>query len=213
MTVVRRIRSILSWPLLAFQLLIFGLAMVSWALQWVLGFVNAHLRIHVYYVTRVGRRLVAGEPAFQFEDLRIGMQPIGKRARALADADPRVMKIDCPCNGKFCPGVRYVPRMPPGDMMTVPLGALLDPEIGHQIARDLAGKIREQLAATHPRAAAAVDDAEIDGMEARALKGEAVPAAEVLRVIERLRGLPIVVKPPMVPGAEFSDLEVPPPRD
>ncbi len=96
-------RLALSLPILAFELAIGviggrGFYHLARAFVWL----HEGCKTHVFVVVMQVRRWVQGVPTWRFSDLGAGIQPRTKRQRAIADADPRVLRHECTCDDKHC---------------------------------------------------------------------------------------------------------------
>lgn len=93
----------LSWPLLLLQFavafLFQGFGRMMRGLMWL----HAGGLPHIYWPIVTARRIVRGEPRWQVQDcIKLGMQPKTDEDRTRADADARLVKLECVCGEPDC---------------------------------------------------------------------------------------------------------------
>lgn len=200
MTLLSRARYVLGYPLVVLMYVARAIGTALWLTSRFFGWLDDGNRIHVWYAILVAKRAVRGEPTWQPKDVLSGMQPTSARALKIARAHPDVMEVPCPCGGDKCSGVQFVPRprgAAPGDIaaLNVDLGSVITPAGMEAKAKELAGRIRDELAALErPQAAQAFVNPDFDEAESLALAGKDVPPELVLNVIRSVRGTPVVLQ-------------------
>lgn len=100
---IAHLRHALSWPLLVLQILAAAFFHVfGWIVR---GLVRAQRGglPHVYWPIVMARRIVRGDPRWQVQDcIKLHIQPQTDEDRARADADERLIKLECVCGQPDC---------------------------------------------------------------------------------------------------------------
>lgn len=100
---IKRLRYALSWPLIVLQFavafLFSGLGYMARGIMWV----QRGGLPHVYWPIMLAKRVVRGELLWQVQDcVKLGIQPKTDEDRARADADERLIRLECTCGQDDC---------------------------------------------------------------------------------------------------------------
>jgi hypothetical protein len=110
--VTSKVRNVLSSPVYLLQLvtaaIMLAFTLVCRAMLWL----RRGCGEHVLWPILVAKRTIQGVPVWSVMDLvHLGKQPASAKALAIANADPRLMRVTCSCGGKKCIGYAYGPRV------------------------------------------------------------------------------------------------------